>query len=361
MSLHAVLLAGGPGTRFWPWSRAGCPKPFLPIAGPTPLLRESATRVLPLVPAARLWVVTHRTLVPHARRVLRDLRGCRIVGEPRARNTAASIGAAAALALREDADATLAVLPSDHSIRPRSEFLRALRAGASVSEDGSLVLFGIRPDAPATGYGWVRRGASAGRTLGLRVFEVAGFHEKPNRRRALRYLRSGRYWWNSGAFVFRADAILEEIGRCLPRLARSVSRLRAADRRGERRAFEGVFRDAPAVSIDRGVLEHASRLRMVEPRIRWSDVGSWASLDQLLRGGSAGNVVRVPRGGGFVGIDARRCLVWSSLPHWVTAIGTEDLVIAHTRDATLVCPRSRSEEVREIVEELRRRGRREVL
>src|SRR5262245_39249435 len=103
MTLHAVLLAGGPGTRFWPWSRAARPKPFLPIAGPTPLLRESATRVLPLIPPARLWVVTHRTLVPHARRVLRDIRGCRIVGEPRARNTAASIGASAALALREDA------------------------------------------------------------------------------------------------------------------------------------------------------------------------------------------------------------------------------------------------------------------
>ncbi|MGH7152010.1 MAG: mannose-1-phosphate guanylyltransferase, partial [Planctomycetota bacterium] len=317
--------------------------------------------VLRLVPPARLWIVTHRTLVPHARRVLRDLRGCRILGEPRARNTAASIGVSAALVVREDADATLAILPSDHSIRPSSEFLRALRAGAEVAADGSLVLFGIRPDAPATGYGWVRRGSSAGRARGLRVFEVAGFHEKPNRRRALAYLRSGRYWWNSGAFVFRADAILEEIERRLPRLGRGLSRLRAADRRSERRAFEGVFRDAPAVSVDRGVLERAARLRMVEPRIRWSDVGSWSSLDQLLRGGSPGNVVRVPRGGGFVGIDSRRCLVWSSLPHWVAAIGMEDMVIAHTRDATLVCPRSRSEEVREIVEQLRRRGRREVL
>jgi mannose-1-phosphate guanylyltransferase len=268
---------------------------------------------------------------------------------------------AAALAAREDVDATLAVLPSDHWVRPPSEFARALRAGAEVAGEGFLVLFGIRPTAPATGYGWVRRGRGSGRARGLRVFEVAGFHEKPDRRRALAYLRSGLYHWNSGAFVFRADAILEEIGTCLPTLARRLARLRGADRRTERRAFEAVFRDAPAVSIDRGVLERSSRLRVVEPRFRWSDVGSWSSLDELLRRDGVTNLVRVPGGRGFVGIDARRCLIWSSLPHLVAAVGVEDLVVAHTPDATLICPRSRAEEVREVVEAIRRRGWRRVL
>ena len=359
--LHGILLAGGSGTRFWPRSREARPKPFLPIGGDRPLLAGTAERLRSLIPPSRIHVVTHRRLAPLVRRLLPDLPASNVLGEPASRNTAASIGFAAIHLLREDADAVLAVLPSDHRVDPASAFRAALRAGTATAGEGRLVLFGVRPDRPAIGYGYIRRGRRCGSAGRFPLFEVEGFREKPNRGTAVRYVRAGKYLWNSGVFLWRADAILEEIRRFLPPLARGLRRIAGAGRRGAARRIASVFRGLPSVSIDRGVLEKSRRLRCLVPAFRWSDLGAWPSLREVLDTDPRGNVLDAPRGTRLLAIDAEDCVVHAERPGLVALLGVRGVVVTQTDDALLVCPADRAEEVRRIVEAISRRRWRRFL
>jgi len=354
--VHAVIMAGGSGTRFWPQSRTARPKQVLSIAGPRPMIAETVMRLEGLVPIERTTIVTHESQVGH---VLAGLGVSgpppRIIAEPFGRDTAACIGLAAVHIRREDPDGVMLILAADHVIRPAARFLEVTRAAAEVAtEEACLVTFGIKPSTPATGYGYVHRGALV-RTVGdISVYDVHGFREKPAREVADEYIASGEYYWNSGMFCWRADVILDCLRRFTPELYGALERIEAAIATpAEETVLREAYEPLEKISIDYAVMEHAETIRVVEADYDWSDVGSWASV-AALRSDEADERGNVVVGQGFVH-DADDTLVISDDDHLVGVLGMEGVVVVHTPDATLVCPRERAEEVKKLVEQLQAR------
>lgn len=364
--LHAVIMAGGAGTRFWPESRVARPKQLLPILGGRPLVAETAARLAPLVPPERTWIVTGREQAEGIRAACPEVPVERLLLEPCGRNTAPCAGLAAAVIATEDPEAVLIVLPADHSVRPREEFQRALRAAAAAAaEPGALVTFGIPPTRPATGYGYIRRGEELPPLEGLRRARVAAFTEKPDAERAAAMIAAGDHLWNSGIFAWRADTLLEAIDRHLPDLGAALAELAAAWRRGTAAftaALDRLYPGLGSVPVDVGVMEKAdSGAVVLETPFHWSDIGSWQALHEELERDSDDNAAVFPAGGDLLTLDAGGNLVWSAEPRLVALLGVEDLVVVHTGDALLVAARDRAEEVKRIVERLRAEGRTELL
>jgi mannose-1-phosphate guanylyltransferase len=345
VSTHAVLLAGGSGTRFWPLSRAKRPKQFLSLASDKTLLFETFARVEELAGAARTWVVCGRDHAALVREALPALPPAHLVVEPAARNTAPAIGLAAVEVSREDPAATLVVLPSDHHIADPAAFRAALRAAVRVAEGGDLVTLGIPPTRPETGYGYLRRGKL--REKG--VYAVEAFVEKPDAATAEKYLRDPAYSWNAGIFVFRADALLEAIRQHLPAVDAQLARI-ARDPGALAEAFPRV----PSISIDYGVMEKARRIALVDPgAIGWSDVGSFAALAEVRPLDARGNALS----GDALAIESDGCVVLSEGGRLVAAVGLRDVCVIDAGDAILVVPKHRAQDVRKVVDELRSRGR----
>jgi mannose-1-phosphate guanylyltransferase len=345
-------MAGGSGTRFWPRSRSRVPKQLLPILGGRSLLQETTVRLTPPIPRRCVLVVTGRAQAAAVRRQLPRLPAGAVLVEPEGRNTAAAIALAALHIARRDPSALMAVLPADHAISPVATFRADLTLALDVAErTGGLVTLGLPPRYPETGYGYIRPGEPIrGQPRGGRgrVATVAAFIEKPDRARAEALLEEGGVLWNAGIFAWRVETILAELRSHLPEV---LEPLAAAVGRGPR-ALAAAYRVVPAVSIDTGVLERATRVAVVRARFEWSDVGSWSALEPFWSvGGNGPNAVS----GQALAIDSRGCVV-DSPTRLVALLGVDDLVVVDTRDALLVCRKDRAQDVRLVVEELRRRG-----
>ena len=357
--LHAVVMAGGSGTRFWPASRRNRPKQLLPITGGRAMLAETVARLDPLVPPERTWVVTNAQQVQGVRRACPALPVDNILVEPVGRNTAPCAALAAAVIGAQDPEAVLAVLPADHAIKPVAEFQRALRAGAAAAaQPGALVTFGVPPAGPATGYGYIRRGARAGTHEGLACHAVAQFTEKPSAARAAEFLATGEYLWNSGIFVWRAATLLAEVRAHLPELHEGLRAMLA--HLGTPRfqgAVDRAYPGLPNVAVDVGILEKARGVLVLEAPFHWSDVGSWKSLYEELERDGHGNATVFPEGGVLLAEQARGVLAYSSEPQVIAVLGLEDVVVVRTPDAVLVAHRDRSEDVKRFVDALKARGR----
>ncbi len=346
---YAVVMAGGSGTRFWPRSRTRTPKQLLPILGPRSMLVETVARLTPLISRARILVVTART---QAAAVRRELPGIDLLIEPRGRNTAPAIALAALALQRRDPTAVMAVLPADHAIGDRAAFRADLRLAFDTAERGdALVTFGIEPTRVETGYGYIRPGPRLP-GAGGRVARVDRFIEKPERARAAALLREGRVLWNAGIFTWRVESILAALRAHLPDV---LGPLAAAIGRGPR-ALAAAYRRLPSVSIDTGVLEHARGAVVMRARFPWSDVGSWAALEPLWAAGNGTNAVR----GRALPVDSHGCVV-DSPARLIALLGVDDLVVVDSPDAVLVCRKDRAQDVRVVVDELRRRGLRRYL
>ena len=345
MTHFLVLLAGGSGTRFWPASTRDVPKQFLPLAGGGPLLRETYDRVAELVPPERVLVVASSRFVEAIRKLLPEIPAGNVIGEPAARNTAAACAVGARWAAARAKDAVVVTLPTDHVIAPPETLRAKLRAAAEhASAWGSLVTLGLKPTFAATGYGWLHMGPEVARTRGEVVHRVASFVEKPDRERAERYLAHGGYLWNLGMFAWRADAFLAELARHQPKIAeRSDLALTS---------IEKAYEDMPSISVDHGVLEHAASVHCLPCSFAWDDLGSCAALSRHLPKDAAGNCAV----GTLVALDAKDCVTWAPDGSVTALLGVEDLIVVHTNGATLVAHRSRSEDVRKIVDELKARG-----
>ncbi|MGH7164561.1 MAG: mannose-1-phosphate guanylyltransferase/mannose-6-phosphate isomerase [Nitrospiraceae bacterium] len=355
--LYAVIMAGGSGTRFWPLSRQLYPKQLLRIMGGETLIQQTMRRVLRCVPPDRVFISTTPVQADSIRFQLgewKDALKDNFVIEPEARNTAPAIALAATELLRRDPHAVMLVLPADHVIKDHARFQAAVRLGAELACAGHLVTFGIKPTRPETGYGYIQPNLRVrlGGNSGLKGHPVARFVEKPDTATAARYLKSGNYFWNSGIFVWRARDIMEEVARHQPALARAMRSIAARAASG---ALDGrlaqVYRRLTPVSIDNGVMERSSRAAMIPVDFSWSDVGNWSSLEEVAPRNGAGNVVS----GKVVDLDSRDSILYADR-RLVATIGLSDMVVVDTPDATLVCPKARSQDVKKVVEILKNQG-----
>jgi mannose-1-phosphate guanylyltransferase len=352
--IHAVILAGGAGERFWPLSRRRRPKPFLRVVSEASLLRLAYERAARVATPARTWVVCGRE---HASGVAREtgLPRRRLLLEPAVRNTAMAVAFAAARIAGEDPGAVLVVLPADHVIPDTAAFARAVqRAARAAVQAQVLVTLGVRPTRPETGYGYIRLGAPAGKAHpGLR--RVSRFVEKPGVALARRWLRQGGYLWNSGVFVWTARTILEEIEACAPELHRLVEALQKRRRGSD--GLEKAYRKAPVLPIDQAVLEQSRRVWTLPVDFHWNDLGTWSSVaGELGVGRDASRVI----GGGAMLLDAPGNLVVGR-DRPVVLFGVEGLAVIDAGDALLVTRLSRSSELRRVVRSLRERGREDLL
>ncbi len=355
--VRAVVMAGGSGTRFWPLSRRLKPKQFLPIAGKGTMIEETVRRIRPLIPYRHIFTVAGRQHTRTIRRLLPGLPAANILVEPRARNTAPSLILATASIHLRNPRAVVVVLASDHLIADPERFRRRLRAAAeTAARRECLVTFGIPPTFPSTGYGYVRfRRKGAFRSSGGTFFPVLEFKEKPGLARAKRFLADGRYWWNSGMFVWRADVFARQLERHAPEFYPFWERTREALRSGSAAALKRVFDEIPRLSIDYALMEKADSV-VCEGDFGWSDVGAWSSLFDVWKRDGSGNAIR----GDGLALETEGTLCYS--PDRFTAlVGVRDLIVVDTKDALLICPRREDQRVREILDTLARSGRKKLL
>ncbi len=356
--LHAVIMAGGSGTRFWPASRKNRPKQFLQLAADRPLLRLTYERLTPMVPPEQIWVVTASATVALTREILPELPPDNVLGEPVGRDTAACVGFAAEVLARHDPGAVCLVLPADHVIGDEDQFKLAMGAGVrQVEENGGLLTFGLRPTGPETGFGYLQVGDACRTIDGHQVHSLSGFVEKPDAVTAQGYLDQGDFLWNSGMFAWKAEDLLAEIDRQLPLLGQGLRRIGDAQGTGDQAAvLAEVYPHLPRISVDFGIMEGATVRWTVPVSFPWSDVGSWPALREVLPSDDDGNVSR----GRNVVLDAGRNVIVSEGPV-VSLIGVEDLVVVATSDAVMVVPVDQAQKVKAVVEELENRGWDDVL
>jgi mannose-1-phosphate guanylyltransferase len=353
--LHALIMAGGGGTRFWPRSRLKRPKQFLRLAGERTLLQQAFDRIEGPVPPANTWVITADMHREEVARQLSPVPGDQVVGEPVGRDTAACIGLGAALIIRRDTRATMLVMPADHVIEPIQEFRRAVQAAEQMAEEhvGALITIGIPPTYPAIGYGYIQRGPAVAQRQGIGVFKVQAFREKPSRDTAERFLASGEYYWNSGIFVWKAGTILDALRGRQPKLHDAVQRIADAWNTSDRQAaFRREYERLDRISIDYAVMEHAKEVLVIQAPFRWDDVGSWLALERLHPQDADSNTVL----GLHCGLKTKGCVITADSGHLIATVGVENLLIVQDGNATLVAHRSEEGAVKQLVEHLKQKG-----
>ncbi len=353
---HAVILAGGRGTRFWPRSRTRTPKQLLNIVGTETMLEQTVARLHPLIPAERIWTVTNAEQAAALRKQVPAAARKRVLIEPKGLNTAVAIGLAAIHARHlAGGDALLAVLPADHYIAQPEEYRRIVGAALDVArERGRLVVLGIPATRPETGFGYIERVGEPITAKGLPVFAVKRFTEKPALPFAIEYVASGKYHWNAGMFFWRISTFLENLKSFLPKTHAALEDLaHLIGTRSYQNKLRAMYQKLQNISVDYAVLEPATRTAgpprvfVIRAEVGWSDIGSWAAVYDLLAKKNGENVFA---GKGHA-LDAEGNFLWTP-SKFVAAIGIRDLVVVETPDALLVCPRDRAQDVAQIVKHL---------
>jgi mannose-1-phosphate guanylyltransferase len=359
--LHAVIMAGGTGTRFWPASRNDAPKQLLRLVGAATMLRQTVDRLGQLVPNERRLIVTNKRLVETIREQLPELPAAAVVGEPCKRDTAPCIGLAALLVSRHDPEATMVVMPADHVIRPVEKFQAAIRQAVELvdTSPGRIVTFGIKPTYPAEIFGYIHRGVELRRPgLVAASYLVKEFKEKPDAATAKKYVDSGEYYWNSGIFVWRASTILDALGKRQPEmLAHLETIVKNWDTSEAKAVFEQEFSEIKPISIDYAVMEHATDVAVIEAPFEWDDLGGWQSLARLVGSDEQANTIV----GKHLGLDTSGAIVRTDDDHLVVTLGLKDVIVVHTPNATLVADKHSEEQIRKIVKRLEELGWAEYL
>lgn len=353
MKIYGVIMAGGGGTRFWPLSRKATPKQLLNLSGKEIMVNEAIDRLAPVAKDG-VFIVTNAL---QKQKMLSLLNGRvesdRILSEPAARNTSACIGYAAMEILKKYGDGIMVVTPSDAYIKDNGAFAGVLKTAIAAAENtGKLVTVGITPTFPATGYGYIQYANS-----NEKAKPVLKFVEKPDENTAKSYIKSGNFVWNSGMFVWKASVILEKFRELLPEVYAYLEKIAAAfGAPDEKEQIEKIYPLIPSVSVDYGIMEKSSDILVVPGEFGWNDVGSWDTFGVLHTADKNGNV----QIGDALAIDTANTTVYSS-GKLVAAVGVDNLIIVETGDAVLVCPKDRAQDVKKIVDELKRRGREELL
>ena len=370
--MYAVIMAGGQGTRFWPRSRRKRPKQLLDIVGSESMIRQTVSRLVPLIAPDDVYVVTGKEHVEELVGHIPDVPSKNILAEPIGRNTAPCIGLAAMRIKKVDPEGVMAVLPADHVILDKEKFLETLRFAGEVAKGGEyIVTLGMKPDRPETGYGYIKKGELTTPLIPLlnkegstkcgvvspSVYHVERFVEKPDRETAEGYVKCGEYLWNAGMFVFRVSTILKAIETYMPDLYIGLLRLESAiGTENQERVLEEVYGGLPAVSIDYGIMEKADNVLVIPSVFGWNDVGSWTAIDDLLPRDEHGIVAHAEH----ISIDTKDCIIYSP-KKLVATIGVSNLIIVETEDAILICDKSRAQDVKKVVEILEKEGKEKYL
>ena len=343
-----VIIAGGKGERFWPQSRAAKPKHLLPVVGEKPLLAQTIDRVKALAPKKNIFVITSAVQEKAVRAACKALPPANIIAEPVGRDTAAAVGLAAAIVGARDPRGVLAVLPADHVIHDGKAYTADLKAAfAAAAADDVMVTIGITPTEPATGFGYIQRGEEWGRFARRPVYRVKRFVEKPKLEIAQGYLASGDYSWNAGMFVWSVPVVEKALAQHAPELDAALRPIRTALAR--KRPLAGVLKKVyptlPKISVDYALLEKSTNVVMLPSSFDWDDVGAWPAVCKHFKSDVAGNVSR-----GLALVEqGSNNLVFSEGGHLVTVLGVDDLIVVHTPDATLVCPKSKSQDIKALL------------
>lgn len=352
MTNYAVIMAGGKGERFWPWSRSSLPKQFLPLTGERTLIQQAFDRISKTFSPRKIMVATGADYLQLAREQLPHLPRDNFLLEPIGRNTAPCIGLAALALAKKDPKAVMMVFPADHMVNNGEAFQACLeRCLALAAEGKQLLTIGINPTRPETGYGYIEREDNPlpGEPP---TYPVKRFVEKPDREKAMRFLNSGRYYWNSGIFAWKAALILEKIQKHLPELYGGLKSLEPAlGEAWEYQALQEVFPGLPGISIDYGVMEKEQDILVVQGSFQWDDLGSWTALAEHAPRDREGKAVW----GRHVGIDTKNCLVYGR-NNLIATLGVEDLIIVESDGVVMVCPKDRDQEVKALLQKMKEKG-----
>jgi mannose-1-phosphate guanylyltransferase len=345
--LHAMILAGGSGTRLWPLSTPNFPKQFLPLPSGNSMIQETLARVGSLIPAERAWIVTGRSMAALVREHLPAVPLANILCEPMGRSTAAAIGWAAATIARHDPEAIMASFHADAAITNVEALLQSLRLAYELAEQGHLVTLGITPTTPETGYGYIRFADLVSEGYSHKAFRAERFVEKPDLATAQSYLDDGHYVWNSGMFVWKVKAILEEIQAHLPVLSERLTTIaNAMGTPQEQSIIDEIWPTLASISIDHGVLEKTSNLVVIPADLGWNDVGNWVQYGALFPPDEQG----IGSIGNHVGLGSQNIFVYNTTPRQVYTIGVEDLVVVVMDDMTVICHKDHVQRVKELAE-----------
>lgn len=346
---YALIMAGGSGTRLWPLSRNNRPKQTLTLIGNRSMFQSAIDRLDPLFNLENIFVVTRDDQSEMLSSQVPALPAENFINEPIGRGTAPAIGLAAIHLRKKDPEAVMAVLTADHFIKKTDVFQQVLKDACQLANKGYMVTLGIQPTSPSTGFGYIHHGPSLPSSSSFPVYNIHRFVEKPDSATAQNMLASGDFSWNSGMFIWRVDRILDEIKTQMPELYSQLMEIE--DSIGKPEYHDVLNRIWPSVAkqtIDYGVMEHASSVLVIPVDFGWTDVGSWASMNELYQPDEKGNIINGP----FVGIDSSNITMIGD-KRLVAAIGVKDLVVVQTEDSILICAKDREQEVREIVEQLK--------
>lgn len=347
---YVVIMAGGRGERFWPQSRQDRPKHLLPIVGEEPMLTQTVARVLGVVPAERVFVITTRAQLEGARAACPQLPAANVVAEPMGRDTAAATGLAMLLVKERAPGAAFAMLPADHVIHDVTEYRRVLAAAFEAAEAADvLVTLGIKPDRPETGFGYIHQQGPWREVAGRAVLAVRRFVEKPDRATAEGYVASGEYFWNAGMFVWRVPVVEAAFRQHAADLHAGLARMAAqAAGAGWETALAAAYPGLPKISVDYALMEKSTNVVVVPATFDWDDVGAWPAVANHFPKDGAGNVLR-----GLARVEGgANNIVVSAGGHLTAVVGASDLVVVHTKDATLVCPKDRAQDIKALLKRL---------
>jgi mannose-1-phosphate guanylyltransferase len=351
--IYAVILAGGSGTRFWPLSKSKTPKQLLYLTGDNTLIQKAIHRIRNIIKNKNIFIVTSNSHIKKIGDQINEIPPDNIIGEPFGRNTAPCIGLAAIHIKKRNPDGIMVVLPADHSIKKEERFREVILIGSQIAaERDCLVTLGIRPYYPETGYGYIHAGENFDERSKIKAFKVNKFYEKPDMNRAKRYVASGNYFWNCGVFIWKVEIILQMIKDFLPDLYNGLMEIeKVLGMKREKSVIKEVYSSIEGISIDHGIMEKAENIVVIPCDIGWNDVGTWRALFDILEKNDFNNAVV----GRHIGIDTEGCVIHSP-QKLVATIDMKDIIIVASRDAVLVCPKERAQEVKNIVELLKIQG-----
>ena len=345
---YCVIMAGGKGERFWPLSTGKVPKPFLPLTGTRTLIQLTVERALQFAPKERIFIVLGRTHLNVALKQLSELPPGNFIVEPVGRDTAACIGLAATVLSLKDENATMVILPADQFVPDVNKFADTIKDCVTMAGRGDyLVTMGIKPTRTETGYGYIHARKNINAKGDIVCLRVEKFVEKPDQKRAARYIKDGNYYWNAGIFIWKTKTVLEGMRTHMPFLYKGLLTIEGALREGKKAKADAIFRGFERKSIDYGLMEKAQNVLMVPANFKWDDIGTWASLQRVLDLDNKGNYTR----GDTICIDTHNCVVVGD-GRVIGAVGVSNLVIVSSKNGILVCDKKRVQEVREIAESI---------